>query len=868
MLGDDDALWGEFAAETEEHLDTLEAVLGAGGAALDREQVNTLFRAFHSLKGMSDALGAPGMKTVAHVAEDILGNARSGRLAVDAAVAGVLLGAVDALRRQRAAVLATHRDMPADPALIAQLQRIAGGAPAAPPAKPPPPVRTEAGADPLLGVLASRVLLAVPLLGRLAGETVAARDPAALREVAELAEAAALLGLPRLAAGFATLGEVAGSIAALPALGLLRRQLERLEAMAGESAGAAELPGATRGELAPRLAALAVRLAALTEGQGDAAALAAAARAAAAAACAIGQDALEMLLLTLEDLADRAGDPDATALLAIQGPALAERLQAAAEGEALPPRGLPAAEAAVEASDPRLPPAFRGSMGAAARGRALAALAAGQRLFVARLALGQDATAENAIGAWLHEEAEVLASRSLPPAGGSAGEVETLFASGAELALLQAHAATLDPARRVLRDLALLPEAGAEHAEAGPVTMRVRQETIDGIINLQAELRAAALSLSETLQEGGGRAAIGRLAALEQWLPGSAAPHLANGLERLRRVQDAMEAAESRLVLSLRRLDEAVLELRVVPIGTLLSRLPRVARAVARASGKEVELLLEGQEVAIDRSLVELLADPLLHLVRNAVDHGIEPPAARLAAGKPARGTLKILAARRSGQIRVRVSDDGAGIDRDRVLARALSRGLIDAAEAARMPPGEVHGLLFRPGFSTAETVTETSGRGVGLDVVQDAVRRAGGTLEVTSEPGAGSSFSLRLPLTAAVQTVLLVEVGGHPYALPAGRVDSVVEPDALPPGAELRRLSELLNLPPDPEARAAAGEGAIVMMRSGGRVLGLAVDRVQRRSDLLLRPMHPVLAGLPGVGGVGVLGNGEPVVLLEPDGM
>ncbi|WP_159992335.1 ATP-binding protein [Roseomonas sp. 18066] len=866
MLGEDDALWGEFAAETEEHLDTIEAVLGGGGAALEREQVNTLFRAFHSLKGMSDALGAPGMKNVAHVAEDILGNARSGRLVVDAAVSGVLLGAVDALRRQRAAVLATHQDMPADPALIAQLQRIAGGSPAAPPAKPaPPPAVAATEKNPLVGVVASRVVVAVPLLGHLAGETVAARDPAALQEVEELAEAAALLGLPRLSAGFSTLAEAAGSIAALPALGLLRRQLERLEDMAGESAGAAEIPGATRGELAPRLAGLAVRLAALTEGHGDAPALAAAARAAAAAACALGQEALETLLLTLEDLADRAADPDAAAVLAIQGPALAERLHAAAEGETLAPRALPPAEAAAEALDPRLPPAFRGSMGAAARGRALAALAAGQRLFVARLALGQDAGIENAIGAWLHEEAEVLASRNLPPPSPElAAELETLFASGAELSLLQTHARALDPDHRVLRDLALLPEAGIEHAEAGPVTMRVRQETIDGIINLQAEVRAAALSLSETLQEGGGRGAIGRLAALEQWLPGSVAPHLANALERLRRVQDAMEGAESRLTLSLRRLDEAVMELRVVPIGTLFSRLPRVARAVARASGKEVELLLEGQEVAIDRSLVELLADPLLHLVRNAVDHGIESPAAREAAGKPAKGTLKISAARRTGQIRVRLSDDGAGIDRDRVLARAVSRGLISSAEAARMPPDEVHGLLFRPGFSTAETVTETSGRGVGLDVVQDAVRRAGGTLEVTSEPGQGSSFALRLPLTAAVQTVLLVEVGGHAYALPAGRVDSVVEHDALPPGAELRRLSDLLNLPPDP----AASEGAIVMLRSGGRVLGLAVDRVQRRSDLLLRPMHPALAGLPGVGGVGVLGNGEPVVLLEPDGM
>ncbi|MCQ4160397.1 ATP-binding protein, partial [Roseomonas sp. GC11] len=687
-------------------------------------------------------------------------------------------------------------------------------------------------------------------------------------------------------------------VAALATLGRLRRQLELLEAQAGEPAGAAALPAAlaialpaaTRGDLGPRLAGLAARLTALAGeapagaaegGVEDTATLAAEAREAAAAACALGQEPLEALLLTLEDLADRAADPDAATALALQGPALAERLHALAEGLPATPRAWPAAEEAGVA-DPRLPPAFRASMGGAARGRALAALAAGQALFVARLALGRDAAAENAIGAWLHDEAEVLASRNLPESDPPA--LEILFASARAHPALVAQATALDPRGHVLRDLSPLPEpaAGAPadpapepaaetpaeasveaSVEAGPVTMRVRQETIDGIINLQAELRAAALSLAEALQEGGARAGLTRLAALEQWLPASMAGQLAEVLDRLRRHQDAMEAAESRLTLSLRRLDEAVMELRVVPVGTLFARLPRVARAVARASGKDVDLVLEGQEVAIDRGLVELLADPLLHLVRNAVDHGLESPAARRAAGKPERGTLRISAARRTGQIRVRVSDDGAGIDRARVLARAVERGLVEPARAAALPAEAVHALLFHPGFSTAEAVTETSGRGVGLDVVQEAVRRAGGTLEVESEPGQGTRFTLRLPLSAAVQSVLLVEAGGHPYALPAGRVEAVLEAAAVPPGTEMRDLATLLHLP---EAR--RGEGGVVMLRSGGRLIGLSVDRVQRRSDLLLRPLHPALAALPGIGGVGVLGNGEPVVLLEPDAL
>jgi two-component system chemotaxis sensor kinase CheA len=885
MLGEDDALWAEFAAESEEHLDAIEALLGANRAP-DAAGVNTLFRAFHSLKGMSDALGAPGMKNVAHVAEDLLGLARNGRLVVQAAVAEALLAAVDALRRQRQQVLATRRDQPADPALIAQLSRLAnGGSAPAPPAAAPRSPAPAGDGDPLLGSLASRVALAAPLLGRLGGETDAARDPAALQEAAELAGAAAMLGLMRLAAGFEELARAAGGAEALPALGLLRRQLEGLAAHAGESAGAEAIPGAVRGSLAPRLAALAVQVEALAEGGSEAAQVAATARAAAAAACAMGFPALETLLLRLEDLADRATDPDAATLLAMQAPVLAERLRAAAEGGAEAMRTPLPPQPGADPADSRIPAPFAAGMGEEARRRTLAALAAGQRLLRVRLALGQggpEAALENRIGLWLRQEAEVLASRSLveedPPG------IDLLVASSASAEALAEAAAVLDPARAVLRAVAETAPDPAPEAPGGagtPVTMRVKQDTIDGIITLESEVRAASLALSEALQEGGARDAMSRLSSLEQRLPGGAGREMAVALDRLRRFQDRLEEAESRLTLSLRRLDDAVMELRVVPIGTLFARLPRVVRAVARASGKDVELTLSGQEVAIDRSLVELLADPLLHLVRNAVDHGLESPDARAAAGKPARGSLQISAQRSTGQIHVSVAEDGAGIDRERVLARAVQRGLVSPEAAPRLGTEAVHALLFRPGFSTAEAVTETSGRGVGLDVVQDAVRRAGGTLEVSSQAGQGTRFTLRLPLTAAIQNVLLVTVAGHPYALPSARVEAVMDRAALPAGTEVVALASLLALEADRQrvpARTEAGPSwtdgaepaaeAIVLVRSGGRAIGLLVDRVQRRTDLLLRPLHPALAALPAIGGVGVLGNGDPVVVLEPDGL
>jgi two-component system chemotaxis sensor kinase CheA len=854
---DDEALWQEFAGESEEHLDAIERVLSLG-AATDRPAVDRLFRAFHSLKGMSDALGARGMKTVAHCAEDLLGLARTGKVVVEGAVTDVLLAAVDTLRRQRAEMLETHRDTAAPAELLAGLGALVDGAGSAPAALQPAPAPAPAGGAPLLGVLAARLAASARSLACLATE----HSPAALAEAAELAEGAGQLGLGRLASAFAALAEAAGTPHALPALGRLRRLLAVLEAEAGEPAGAAALAGPEGAEaaaLGPRLAAIAMLAEAMPAG-GEAGPLVAAAAEAAEIAAAFGLDALENTLLLLGDLAERASDPDAAAILAVQAPLLAERLRAAAEGGSAALRAT-AEPLAAEAADSRIPAAFATILGADGRARLVAALGAGRALYRLRMATGLQAELEAAVAAAIAAEAEILTSRTVLDA--APPFLDMLLAGPPELGALSRALTAADPARVAVLELAPL-ETGAEAAEAtraAPVTLRVRQETIDRIIALQNEVRAAALAVAEAMDEGAAAEAFAALAALERRLPPAAARELGGALGRLRGMQEALERAEGRLAVGMRRLDDAVMELRVVPVGTLFARLPRMVRAVAQASGKAVDLVLEGEEVTIDRSLVELLADPLLHLVRNAVDHGIEPPEARTAAGKPPRATLRISAARRTGQVRVRVSEDGRGIARGRVLDRAVARGLVTAEQAPRLTEEEVFALLFRPGFSTADTVTETSGRGVGLDVVQDAVRRAGGTVEVASTEGAGTSFTLRLPLTAAVQPVLLVEAGGHPYALPAARVEAVLDSGAAP-GCDVVALAGLLGL------GAPGPGGATVVLKSGGRSFGLLVDRVQRRTDLLLRPMHPALAALPGIGGVGVLGNGEPVVVLEPDGL
>jgi len=823
----DDPLWEEFAAETAEHLDTLEQGLTGEG------RVDVLFRAMHSLKGMSAALGAQGMGALAHRAEDVLGLVRAGRMALDAPARDALLAAVDALRGQRAGLLDRREDLPAEPALLARLGALAEGRPAegAPPPAPSVPAAAalSPAVSPLRLSLAARLAEEVPLLAR--GEAaLGTRGEAALGTRGEAAlgthgEAAlgtrgeAALGLAAAAEG-AGLARLAALLRAAPAsgadFGRLRAALKLLEAATGLPAGAEAL-WPEPPDPAPVLAAL----------DAPDSALAAAAEAYAAAALAHGAASAERLGRQIQDLALRS----------------------------LPrPAGLPAAlaaarplEGAIAPPPPPLTPGLAALLPPTAHRRAAEALAAGQRIW--RLRLGPLAAAEALAAPFLERLGEVLASAGPP-------EAMDLFVASAlpagEIAALRAEA---DP-----EGLALAHLTPADAPPPAP-TMRVRQDRIDAVITLETELHAAALALTEALAAPEAKRALSELAALQARVPPAIAARIADPLERLRAVSGAAERASARLSLTLTQLDEAVLALRVVPFATLAARLPRALRAAAEAEGKQATLVVEGEEVQLDRALADSLADPLLHLIRNAADHGVETPAERMAAGKPAAARLVLTAERLPGRLRVSLADDGRGIDEARVLERAVARGLVAREAAATLAPADIHALLFLPGFSTRDVITETSGRGVGLDVVQEAARRAGGSVRVESTPGQGTRFTLDVPLNAAIQQVLLVEAGGHAYALPAGRVEAVLRPEDCPPEPPPLALEAVLHLPP------ATPSAVVVLRRPAGR-LPLAVARLGRRTDLLLKPLHPDLAATPGVGGVGVLGNGEAVLLLEPDGL
>ena len=208
---------------------------------------------------------------------------------------------------------------------------------------------------------------------------------------------------------------------------------------------------------------------------------------------------------------------------------------------------------------------------------------------------------------------------------------------------------------------------------------------------------------------------------------------------------------------------------RMQPIGTLWAKFPRLVRDLALACGKQVRLDIEGEDTELDKTLIEAIRDPLTHLVRNAVDHGIEPPGDRAGAGKPPEGVLRLRAFHEGGQVVVEVSDDGGGIDPARVRAKAVAAGLVTTEQAARMSDREALNLIFLPGFSTAERVTKVSGRGVGMDVVRTNIERIGGTVDVQSRLGAGTTFKIKIPLTLAIIPALLVAGGGRALRHPAG---------------------------------------------------------------------------------------------------
>jgi two-component system chemotaxis sensor kinase CheA len=319
------------------------------------------------------------------------------------------------------------------------------------------------------------------------------------------------------------------------------------------------------------------------------------------------------------------------------------------------------------------------------------------------------------------------------------------------------------------------------------------------------------------------------------------------------------------------QLQETVMEVRMLPIRHVFERFPRMVRDLARQQGKEIELILEGDNTRVDKAIIDEIGEPLVHLIRNSVDHGIESPSARVARGKTPTGTILLSATQESSHVVITIMDDGAGIDAAHVRRKAVERGLLKGDES--LSDREAVQLIFAQGFSTADAITEVSGRGVGLDVVLKSIERLSGLVEVETVPGVGTKFIIQLPLTLAIITALLVEVGGRPFALPLG---SIVESIKYRPeevhrinGREtlrirerivpLARLGDLFNLP-------GAGRGAyVVILGRGDKRLGLVVDRLKGQQEVVIKGLDPAVLGEgSAVAGATIMGDGRVVLILD----
>ncbi len=338
-------------------------------------------------------------------------------------------------------------------------------------------------------------------------------------------------------------------------------------------------------------------------------------------------------------------------------------------------------------------------------------------------------------------------------------------------------------------------------------------------------------------------------------------------------------ATSQRLNLITTELQEGVMKTRMQPIGNIWSKFPRVVRDLALQVGKQVAIEMEGRETELDKTIIEAIKDPLTHIVRNSVDHGIESPAARVAAGKPAEGRLLLRAYHEGGQVNIEIADDGGGINAEKVRQKALDRGLVTPEQAARMSERELQNLIFLPGFSTAEKVSNISGRGVGMDVVRTNIEKIGGTVDVQSVAGQGTTLKIKIPLTLAIIPALTVAAEGDRYAIPQVNLLELVrvEPGEgtgieFIHGAPVYRLRG--NLLPLcylrrelglPERAAAEGEAVnIVVLHADGRQFGLVVDGIHDTEEIVVKPLGQLLKGLSVFAGATIMGDGRVALILD----
>jgi len=390
-------------------------------------------------------------------------------------------------------------------------------------------------------------------------------------------------------------------------------------------------------------------------------------------------------------------------------------------------------------------------------------------------------------------------------------------------------------------------EQAASFANLSETLLRVDAERIDSVLNLVGELIIAKSMLHQAINEFDRR-------------------YPKDPLKM--RFSDAM-AFQARIMNDLQK---SVMKIRMVPVEQLFRRFPRVVRDVAKSCGKEVNLVITGQDTDLDKSILDMLAEPLAHLVRNAVDHGIEPPAERINEGKPAQGTVTLDAYHQGNQIVIEVSDDGRGINRDKLTAKAVESGVIKQGDAAILGEAGLNELIFHPGLSTADAVTSISGRGVGMDVVKTVLEKLKGTVSIKTTPGKGTTFYLKVPLTLAIIKALLFRVADRLYAVPLAAVVEITRTnhsalhrvdnhDVMQLRNDVLTLLHLNRLANQPDE---SQKMFVVVISANDRKFGLVVDQLVGEEELVIKAMDDHLVATDLVSGASILGDGTVVLILN----
>ena len=389
----------------------------------------------------------------------------------------------------------------------------------------------------------------------------------------------------------------------------------------------------------------------------------------------------------------------------------------------------------------------------------------------------------------------------------------------------------------------------AVHSSKGVTSIRVDLARVDRLVNMVGELVITQAMLAQQLSDQGG-------GQRQQWLQGS-----------------------EELAAHTRELQECVMAIRMQPVRSVFARMPRLVRDIASKLDKHVRLVTSGDQTEVDKTIIEELTDPITHMIRNAIDHGVELAEARLAAGKPEMATIELSAAQRAGNILITIADDGAGIDRQRVLQSAIAKGIV--REDAKLSDDEINNLIFAPGFSTAAEVTEVSGRGVGMDVVRRNIANLGGRIQIHSAPGKGTRFTLVIPLTLAVLDGMLVAVGKEKYILPLASIVESIRPDqrqvrAITGGSQvvavrgefirLIPLHRILNVPgaiPEPWKAL-----VVVVETENGSKAGLVVDELIGQQQVVVKSLSENAEPVAGISGATILGNGRVALILDIEGI